>query len=94
MLKHMDRLRQQSKKLQIQATPGAEEEEAASKIVEKTEVVKGAAESSSLSSSDEKQSGNRNNFTINPEGYDPLMVEAFHFFGAQHNKEFEANSRT
>ena len=54
MLKHMDRLRQQGKKPQIQATPGAEEEEAASKIVEKTVVVKGAVESSSLSSSDEK----------------------------------------
>ena len=93
MLKHMDRLRQQRQKLQTQATPGAEEKEAASKIIEETEVVKGAAASSSLSSGEEKLSDNRNNFTINPEGQDPLMVEAFHFFGAQHNKEFEANSR-
>ena len=67
MLKHMDRLRQQRQKLQTQATPGAEEKEAASKIIEETEVVKGAAASSSLSSGNEKLSDNRNNFTINPE---------------------------
>ena len=92
MLKHMDRLRQQGKKPQIQATPGAEEEEAASQNVEKTEVVKGAAASSSTSLADDELGDNSNNFTLSPVAETPMMVEAFYSFDAEHNKESGANS--
>ena len=92
MLKHMDRLRQQRKKLETQAALAAEEEESALKLVEETGVAKETEASSSLSSGDDELNDNRNNFTSSPLVEASLMVEAFHFFGAQHNKESKPKS--
>ena len=93
MLKHMERLRQRRRRLQTRAAAAAaEEEEAALKVVEETGVAKEIEASSSLSSGDDELNDNRNNFTSSPLVEASLMVEAFHFFGAQHSKESKPSS--